>query len=148
MPKALNLVHVQQNGNIIEFYNKMDGRYLGGIELYANATYSDNTNHIFRVANCLEEYLEHLIDPNLPFRGSHRVLSLTTVVAVTPVHKTVHLVKGKRILARILEYSQYDTMNNLNLENGIAASCEDYMKAIARQKTRLKNRIIKEGYLK
>ena len=37
MGKQLNLVHVQQNGTIIQFYNKADGRCVVMIELSPRA---------------------------------------------------------------------------------------------------------------
>ena len=68
--------------------------------------------------------------------AAHRALTVVTVVNVTSIHKTVHMVKGGRIMARIQEYHRNDALNNLSLENKIGAAVEDYLKAIGK---RLKN---------
>ena len=61
MGKQLNLVHVQQNGTIIQFYNKADGCCVVMIELSPRATYTENTTYIFSVAEAVEQFIEELI---------------------------------------------------------------------------------------
>ena len=136
MGKQLNLVHVQQNGTIIQFYNKADGRCVVMIELSPQATYTENTTYIFSVAEAVEQFIEELVDRSIAVNAAHRVLTVVTVVNVTSIHKTVHMVKGGRIMARVQEYSRNDALNNLSLENKIGAAVEDYLKAIGK---RLKN---------
>ena len=139
MSKPLNLVHVQQNGTIIQFYNKADGRCVVMIELSPRATYTENTTYIFSVAEAVEQFIEELVDRSIAVNAAHRVLTVVTVVNVTSIHKTVHMVKGGRIMARIQEYSRNDALNNLSLENKIGAAVEDYLKAIGKRLKNTKN---------
>lgn len=136
MGKQLNLVHIQQNGTIIQYFNKADGRCVVMIELSPQATYTENTTYIFSVAEAVEQFIEELVDRSIAVNAAHRVLTVVTVVNVTSIHKTVHMVKGGRIMARVQEYSRNDALNNLSLENKIGAAVEDYLKAIGK---RLKN---------
>ncbi len=139
MGKQLNLVHVQQNGTIIQFYNKADGRCVVMIELSPRATYTENTTYIFSVAEAVEQFIEELVDRSIAVNAAHRVLTVVTVVNVTSIHKTVHMVKGGRIMARIQEYSRNDALNNLSLENKIGAAVEDYLKVIGKRLKNTKN---------
>lgn len=101
MSKPLNLVHVQQNGAVIQFYNKADGRCIAMIELSTRATYTEITTYIFSVAEAVEQFIEELIDCSVAVNAAHRALMVVTIVNVTSVHKTVHMVKGGRIMARV-----------------------------------------------
>ena len=87
MGKQLNLVHVQQNGTIIQFYNKADGRCVVMIELSPRATYTENTTYIFSVAEAVEQFIEELVDRSIAVNAAHRVLTVVTVVNVTSIHK-------------------------------------------------------------
>lgn len=133
MGKQLNLVHVQQNGPVIQFYNKADGRCIAMIELSTRATYTENTTYIFSVAEAVEDFIEELVDRSIAVNTAHRVLNLVTIVNVTAVNKTVHLVKGGRIMARINEYHRNDSANNISLELKVGAAVEDYVKAISKR---------------
>ena len=136
MGKQLNLVHVQQAGAYVQFFNRVDGSPVALIELSNKATYTENTAYIFRVAEAVEDFLEELVDRSIPVNAAHRMLTLVTVVNVDALNKTVHLVKGGRIMARVREYSRTDALNNLSLENKIGAAVEDYVRAIEK---RIKN---------
>ena len=133
MSKPLNLVHVQQNGTIIQFFNKADGRCVVMIELSPQATYTENTTYIFSVAEAVEDFIEELVDRSIAVNTAHRVLTEVTIVNVTSVNKTIHLVKGGRIMARINQYHRNDAANNMSLELKIGAAVEDYVKAITRR---------------
>ncbi len=139
MGKQLNLVHVQQSGTIIQFFNKADGRCVVMIELSPRATYTENTTYIFSVAEAVEQFIEELVDRSIAVNAAHRALTVVTIVNVTSVHKTVHMVKGGRIMARIQEYNRSDALNNLSLENKIGAAVEDYLKAIGKRLKNTKN---------
>lgn len=136
MGKQLNLVHIQQSGAFVQFFNKIDGSVIAVIELSSKANYTENTTYIFSVAEAVEQFIEELVDRSIAVNAAHRALTVVTVVNVTSIHKTVHMVKGGRIMARIQEYHRNDALNNLSLENKIGAAVEDYLKAIGK---RLKN---------
>lgn len=133
MGKQLNLVHIQQNGAFIQFFNKIDGSAITVIELSQKANYTENTTYIFSVAEAVEDFIEELVDRSIAVNTAHRVLALVTIVNVTSVNKTVHLVKGGRIMARINEYHRNDSANNISLELKVGAAVEDYVKAIAKR---------------
>ncbi|MEH2932940.1 hypothetical protein VSQ48_24235, partial [Candidatus Ventrimonas sp. KK005] len=133
MGKQLNLVHIQQNGAFIQFFNKIDGSVIAIIELSQRANYTENTTYIFSVAEAVEDFIEELVDRSIAVNTAHRVLTLVTIVNVTSVNKTVHLVKGGRIMARINEYHRNDSANNISLELKVGAAVEDYVKAISKR---------------
>ncbi len=137
MGKQLNLVHIQQNDTFIQFFNKIDGSVIAVIELSSKANYIENTTYIFSVAEAVEDFIEELVDRSIAVNTAHRVLTLVTIVNVTSVNKTVHLVKGGRIMARVNEYHRNDSANNISLELKVGAAVEDYVRAITR---RLKSR--------
>ena len=137
MGKQLNLVYVQQNGAFIQFFNKIDGSAIAIIELSQRANYTENTTYIFSVAEAVEDFIEELVDRSIAVNTAHRVLNLVTIVNVTSVNKTVHLVKGGRIMARINEYHRNDSANNISLELKVGAAVEDYVKAMSKR-TKLK----------
>ena len=139
MGKQLNLVCVQQSGTVIQFYNKADGVVIAMIELSPKATYMENTAYIFRVAEAVEQFIEELVDRSIAVNAAHRVLTMVTVMNVSVLHKTVHLVKGGRIMARIQEYNRADSLNNLSLENKIGAAVEDYIRCIGKRLKNTKN---------
>ena len=136
MGKQLHLVYVQQNGAYVQFFNRVDGSPVAMIELSVRATYTENTAYVFRVAEAVEEFIEELVDRSIPVNAAHRMLTLVTVVNVDALNKTVHLVKGGRIMGRIREYNRADALNNLSLENKIGAAVEDYVRTMQR---RMKN---------
>ncbi|NBH35966.1 hypothetical protein D3Z58_21110, partial [Clostridiaceae bacterium] len=111
MGKQLNLVHIQQSGAFVQFFNKIDGSAIAIIELSQRANYTENTTYIFSVAEAVEDFIEELVDRSIAVNTAHRVLTLVTIVNVTSVNKTVHLVKGGRIMARINEYHRNDSAN-------------------------------------
>ena len=133
MGKQLNLVHIQQSGAFVQFFNKIDGSAIAIIELSQRANYTENTTYIFSVAEAVEDFIEELVDRSIAVNTAHRVLNLVTIVNVTAVNKTVHLVKGGRIMARINEYHRNDSANNISLELKVGAAVEDYVKAITRR---------------
>lgn len=73
MGKELNLVHVQQSGAIIQFYNKVDGSCVVMIELSPRATYTENTTYIFSVAEAVEQFIEELVDRSIAVNAAHRL---------------------------------------------------------------------------
>ena len=133
MGKQLNLVHIQQSGAFVQFFNKIDGSVIAVIELSSKANYTENTTYIFSVAEAVEDFIEELVDRSIAVNTAHRVLTLVTIVNVTSVNKTIHLVKGGRIMARINQYHRNDAANNMSLELKIGAAVEDYVKAITRR---------------
>lgn len=139
MGKQLNLVHIQQSGAFVQFFNKIDGSVIAVIELSSKANYTENTTYIFSVAEAVEQFIEELVDRSIAVNAAHRALTVVTVVNVTSIHKTVHMVKGGRIMARIQEYHRNDALNNLSLENKIGAAVEDYLKAIGKRLKNTKN---------
>ena len=139
MGKQLSLVHVQQSGTIVQFYNKIDGRCIAMIELSRKATYTESTTYIFSVAEAVEQFIEELVDRSIAVNAAHRALTVVTVVNVTSIHKTVHMVKGGRIMARIQEYNRNDALNKLSLENKIGAAVEDYLKVMEKRLKNTKN---------
>ena len=132
MGKQLNLVHIQQSGAFVQFFNKIDGSVIAVIELSSKANYTENTTYIFSVAEAVEDFIEELVDRSIAVNTAHRVLTEVTIVNVTSVNKTIHLVKGGRIMARINQYHRNDAANNMSLELKIGAAVEDYVKAITR----------------
>jgi|InofroStandDraft_1065614.scaffolds.fasta_scaffold120891_1 predicted DNA-binding protein len=133
MGKQLNLVHIQQSGAFVQFFNKIDGSVIAVIELSSKANYTENTTYIFSVAEAVEDFIEELVDRSIAVNTAHRVLTEVTIVNVTSVNKTIHLVKGGRIMARINQYHRNDAANNMSLELKIGAAVEDYVKAITRR---------------
>ena len=133
MGKQLNLVHIQQSGAFVQFFNKIDGSVIAVIELSSKANYTENTTYIFSVAEAVEDFIEELVDRSIAVNTAHRVLTEVTIVNVTSVNKTIHLVKGGRIMARIKQYHRNDAANNMSLELKIGAAVEDYVKAITRR---------------
>ena len=133
MGKQLNLVYIQQSGAFVQFFNKIDGSVIAIIELSSKANYTENTTYIFSVAEAVEDFIEELVDRSIAVNTAHRVLTLVTIVNVTSVNKTVHLVKGGRIMARINEYHRNDSANNISLELKVGAAVEDYVKAISKR---------------
>ena len=133
MGKQLNLVHIQQSGAFVQFFNKIDGSAIAIIELSQRANYTENTTYIFSVAEAVEDFIEELVDRSIAVNTAHRVLTEVTIVNVTSVNKTIHLVKGGRIMARINQYHRNDAANNMSLELKIGAAVEDYVKAITRR---------------
>ena len=133
MGKQMNLVAVEQRGPYAQFYNRINGSLVVAVELSNRATYTENATYVLSVAEAVEDFLEELVDRSIAVNTAHRRLFDVTIVHVTPLHKTVHLVKGGRIMARIQEYSTLDTLNNLSLENKIGAAVEDYIRAIRKR---------------
>ena len=133
MGKQLNLVHIQQSGAFVQFFNKIDGSVIAVIELSSKANYTENTTYIFSVAEAVEDFIEELVDRSIAVNTAHRVLTEVTIVNVTSVNKTIHLVKGGRIMARINQYHRNGAANNMSLELKIGAAVEDYVKAITRR---------------
>ena len=133
MGKQLNLVHIQQSGAFVQFFNKIDGSVIAVIELSSKANFTENTTYIFSVAEAVEDFIEELVDRSIAVNTAHRVLTEVTIVNVTSVNKTIHLVKGGRIMARINQYHRNDAANNMSLELKIGAAVEDYVKAITRR---------------
>ncbi len=133
MGRQMNLVAVEQRGPYAQFYNKINGSLVVAVELSNRATYSENSAYILRVAEAVEEFLEELVDRSIAVNTAHRRLYDVTVVSVNPLHKTIHLVKGGRIMARLQEYNTRDALNNLSLENKIGAAVEDYVRAIRKR---------------
>ena len=124
MGKQLNLVHIQQSGAFVQFFNKIDGSVIAVIELSSKANYTENTTYIFSVAEAVEDFIEELVDRSIAVNTAHRVLTEVTIVNVTSVNKTIHLVKGGRIMARINQYHRNDAANNMSLELKIGAAVE------------------------
>ena len=60
MGKQLNLVHIQQSGAFVQFFNKIDGSVIAVIELSSKANYTENTTYIFSVAEAVEDLLRNL----------------------------------------------------------------------------------------
>ena len=85
------------------------------------------------MAEAVEDFIEELVDRSIAVNTAHRVLTEVTIVNVTSVNKTIHLVKGGRIMARINQYHRNDAANNMSLELKIGAAVEDYVKAITRR---------------
>lgn len=87
MGKQLNLVHVQQSGTVIQFYNKVDGFCVAMIELSRRATYTENTTYIFSVAEAVEQFIEELVDRSIAVNAAHRALTVVTIVKSLPFIK-------------------------------------------------------------
>ncbi len=133
MGKQMNLVAVEQRGPYAQFYNRINGSLVVAVELSNRATYTENATYVLRVAEAVEDFLEELVDRSIAVNIAHRRLFDVTIVNVTPLHKTIHLVNDGRIMARIQEYSALDALNNLSLENKIGAAVEDYVRTIRKR---------------
>ena len=125
--------------------NCLDWQPVAEILLSNRGTYMENTRYIVRMASAVEEYLESLIDRSIEVNISYRVVAGVTMFEVTPFYKTVLQLKNKRVIARIQEYTSYDTMNNLSLENKVLAACEDYIVEVRKRSEKKASMQYKKG---
>ena len=145
MKQSYYLTEIVRYDPVVRFVNRLDWQPVAEILLSNRGTYMENTRYIVRMASAVEEYLESLIDRSIEVNISYRVVAGVTMFEVTPFYKTVLQLKNKRVIARIQEYTSYDTVNNLSLENKVLAACEDYIVEVRKRSEKKASMQYKKG---